>query len=101
MKFVLRTVFIMFIFTLTLYGVQKDENYLKISEILIKIEIKDINSFNFDSLKKKYQLNLKFCIGESICIFKLTNNSLNEGLLEDIAPFGKVQIYRPYRLKIY
>jgi len=97
MRFVLSILF----FVLILNAVQKDENHLKISETLIKIELNDINSFNFDSFKKKYQLNLKFCIGESICIFELTNNSLNKGLLEDIAHFGKVQIYRPYRLKTY
>ena len=97
MKFFLSILF----FVLTLSGVQKGENHLKIPENLIKIELNDINSFNFDSFKKKYHLNLQFCIGESICVFKLTKNSLNKGLLRDISHFGKVQIYRPYRFKIY
>jgi len=87
--------------TLSLHAVQKDDNFLKNSENLIKIDIKEINSFNFDSFKKKYQLNLKFCIGESICVFKLTNNSLNKELLEDMTSFGKVQIYKPYHFKTY
>jgi len=89
------------IFTFTLHAVQKDDNFLKKSEILIKIDIKEINSFNFDSFKKEFHLNLKFCIGESICVFKLTNNSLSEGLLEDISHFGKVQTYKPYHFKTY
>ncbi len=94
-------IIILLTFTLSLNAVQKDDNYLKNSEILIKIDIKEINSFNFDSFKKEFHLNLKFCIGESICIFELTKNSLSEGLLEEIAHYGKVQIYRPYRLKTY
>jgi len=96
---VIVTIFL--IFTLTLHAVQKDDNFLKKSEILIKIDIKEINSFNFDSFKKEFHLNLKFCIGESICVFELTNNSLNKGLLEEISHLGKVQIYKPYHFKTY
>jgi hypothetical protein len=92
---------LLLIFSLTLHAVQKDDNFLNNSETLIKIDIKEINSFNFDSFKKEFHLNLKFCIGESICVFELTNNSLNQGVLEDIAHFGRVQIYKPYHFKTY
>lgn len=84
-----------------LFAVEKHENQNKLAAPQIQITIEDIASFNFPAIEQKYSLELQHCLGYNICIFKPIQTIDIEQTMQELKEFGKVRLYRPYRLKTY
>lgn len=84
-----------------LYGVDKTQNRQNNSEPLIQLNIENVQRFDFVSFERAYSLELKYCIGKSICFFKPNKDVDLESIMKKISIYGKSNIYKPYRLKVY
>lgn len=84
-----------------LYGIDKNQNRQNTSTALIQLNIETVQNFDFMSFESTYLLELKYCVGTSICFFKPKKDADLEKIVKNISIYGKANIYRPYRLKVY
>ena len=97
----MKILFVMFFCISLLYGVEKDQNRQNTSEQLIQLNIKDVKSFDFLLFEEEYFLELRYCIGTSICFFKPNKELDLQESVKKITKYGKANIYKPYKLKVY
>ncbi len=84
-----------------LFGVDKNQNRHNSSEAFIQLNIKKVETFDFIDFEREYSLELQYCVGTSICFFKPSKEIDIKNTVDKISIYGKANIYKPYRLKIY
>jgi len=70
----------------------------------IIVKFRDINNFNFYKFEKKYDLELSFCVANSVCAFKVLDmNRFREVLIEikKEKSLKWTEVYTDYNMKIY
>lgn len=97
----MRLVFSLLLSYSLLFSVDKYQNQNKSAKPQIQITIKNIASFDFQEIEHEYHLELQHCLGYNICIFKPINEIDIYQTIYELKKFGKVRLYRPYRLKTY
>ena len=93
---------IFFVLICTLLGAtQKYDNYQKTVETLLQLNIKNIESFDLVLFENENNVSLKFCMGKSICVFKMNTLVDKETTIKGFSKYGKVKLYKPYKMSLY
>ncbi len=97
----MKIVLMAFITFFMLHGIEKGSFEQMQKTPLLKLNIKNMQTFDFLAFEKEFDLNLEYCVGSSICFFKAQEGVNMEDMLKKVKKYGKATLYRPYRLKLY
>ena len=103
MQRVKKTVYIVLFLSSLLFGIDKDDHTQQNTQALLQLNITNMQTFDFLGFEDEYNLTLEYCIGSSVCFFKSdsADESELETMFESMRQYGKVKLYKPYKMKIY